>query len=394
MSLSRKGIAIEPSITLDIAAKANIMKEKGIDIINFSIGEPDFNTPENIQEEGINAIRNGKTKYTASSGINDLKLAFAKKLKEDNSLDYGPSNILISNGGKHSIYNALLALLNPGDEVIISTPCWVSYIEMIKLCDGVPIVVETEEKNDFKFCIEELDKVKTEKTKAIIINSPNNPTGYIFNRDELKKIAEWCVSNNIYVISDELYEKLIYDESKHISIASLNPEIKKLTITIMGMSKSYAMTGWRIGFAAAEQEIIKVMTSIQSHTTANASSISQYASVEGLLGDQSSIEKMRQEYDKRRKYIVEQVNNIQGLSCREPKGAFYIMVNISELFGKILMGIEIKNSLEVTEFLLEKANVAVVPGIAFGDDNFIRLSYATSMENIIKGIKRINKVLK
>lgn len=393
MNLSRRGLAIEPSITLETSAEAKRLKDEGIDIISFSIGEPDFNTPENIQTEAIEAMRSGFTKYTDSSGIKELKTAFVKKLEEENNLYYNLKNVIISNGGKHSIYNALLALLNPGDEVIISTPCWVSYIEMIRLCDGIPIVINTKETDDFKFSVEDLDKVTSKKTKAMIINSPNNPTGQIYTREELEKIAEWAVDNEVFIISDELYEKLIYDENEHVSIASLNPKIKKLTITINGMSKSYAMTGWRIGFAAAEEEIIKVMSNIQSHTTANPSSISQYASVEGLLGNQEIILQMRDEYDKRRKYMVEQINNIKGISCRNPKGAFYVMINITELLGKTIKGISINNSIDFTDLLLKKANVAVVPGIAFGDDNFVRVSYATSMDNIVEGLNRIKAVL-
>lgn len=391
--LSRKGLCIEPSVTLEITAKAKSMKAKGIDIISFSVGEPDFDTPKNIQDEGVRAIREGLTKYTPVSGINELKEAVCNKFKRDNNLDYDIENILISNGGKHSIYNALMAILNPYDEVIISAPYWVSYPELVSIAGGVPIIINTKEENDFKFKVEDLESVRTDNTKAIIINSPSNPTGSIYTLSELIEIANWAVTNNIMVISDELYEKLIYGDEKHISIASLNNDIKKLTIVINGMSKAYAMTGWRIGFAAAEKDIIKVMNNIQSHTTSNPTSISQYASVVGLEDDQNSVEEMKIEFNKRRLYMVDAVNSIQGLSCRESKGAFYIMMNFSKLKGKVIQGYEINSSIDFTNFLLEKANVAVVPGIAFGDDDYVRLSYATSIENMKKGLNRIKEIV-
>lgn len=393
MELSIKGKAIEPSVTLEITAKANAMKAKGMDIISFSVGEPDFNTPENIQNEGVRAIKSGLTRYTPSSGIIELKKAICEKFKADNNLDYKPENIIISNGGKHSIYNALLAILNPGDEVIIGVPYWVSYPELVNIAGGTPVFIKTKEENDFKFGVKELNDVKTDKTKAIILNSPSNPTGAIYTEEELYEIAKWAVENKVFVISDELYEKLLYDGNKHISIASLNEDIKDLTILINGMSKAYAMTGWRIGYTAANAEVVKIMGNIQSHTTSNPSSISQYASVEGLIGDQSSVENMKEQFDIRRKYIVENINSIKGLSCRTPKGAFYIMVNISELKGKTIKGFEINNSLDFSKLILEKGKVAIVPGIAFGDDDFVRLSYATSLDNIKEGLKRIKEVV-
>lgn len=393
MNLSKKGMAIEPSVTLEISAKAKAMKDNGINVISFSVGEPDFNTPKNIQDEGIRAITEGLTKYTPASGILELKNAVCNKLKKDNNLSYTPKNILVSNGGKHSIYNALLAILNPGDEVIIGVPYWVSYPELVNIADGVPVFVETKESNDFKYTVKDLESVKSDRTKVLILNSPSNPTGSIYNEEELQSIAKWAVDNNVFVISDELYEKLIYGDDKHISIASLNDDIKDLTITINGMSKAYAMTGWRIGFAAAHEDIIKIMGNIQSHTTSNPSSISQYASVVGLEGDQETVDEMKTQFDKRRLYIVEAINSIKDISCRTPKGAFYVMVNISRLKGKTIQGITVDSSLDVANLLLEKGRVAVVPGIAFGDDNYIRLSYATSMENIQNGLKRIKETL-
>lgn len=393
MILSKKGLAIEPSVTLEISAKAKALKDKGIDVISFSVGEPDFNTPENIRREGVRAIEEGLTKYTPASGIPELKKAFCDKLKRDNNLTYSPENILISSGGKHSIYNAFMAILNPGDEVVIGVPYWVSYPEIVRLAGGVPVFIETKEEEDFKFGVRELEMVKTDKTKAIIINSPSNPNGSIYTEDELREIAKWAVENNIFVLSDELYEKLIYDGYNHVSIASFDDKIKDLTILINGMSKAYAMTGWRIGFTAAHKDIIKIMSNIQSHTTSNPTSISQYASVVGLNDDQTSIDEMKKEFDKRRIYMYETINSIKGLSCRRPKGAFYIMINISGLKGRTIKGVELNNSLDVANLLLEKGNVAVIPGIGFGDDNYIRLSYATSMENIKEGLKRIKEVV-
>ncbi|HEY8361372.1 MAG TPA: pyridoxal phosphate-dependent aminotransferase [Tissierellaceae bacterium] len=391
--LSQKGLGISPSVTLSITAKAKAMKNSGINVISFGAGEPDFNTPENIQNEGIRAIKEGLTRYTPASGITELKEAICKKLYNDNSLSYEPKNIVISNGAKHSIYNALMAIINPGDEVIIPKPYWVSYPELVKLVDGIPVYIDTKEENDFKFNVDDLNRVKTNKTKALILNSPNNPTGSTYSRQELEKIANWAVENNVFVISDEIYEKLIYDGNEHVSIASINEKIKDLTIVINGMSKAYAMTGWRIGYAACHEEIAKVMSNIQSHTTSNPCSIAQYASVEGLLGDQSCIEEMRKHFEERRNYMYETINSIKGLSCRKPNGAFYIMVNFSKLLGKTIRNYTINSSIDFANFLLEEGKVAVVPGIAFGDDRFIRLSYATSMENIKEGLKRIKELI-
>lgn len=391
--LSRKGLEIEPSITLEITAKAKAMRDSGIDVLSFGVGEPDFITPENIRKEAIDAINKGLTKYTSSSGIIELKRAICDKLKKDNNLDYNPSNIIVSNGAKHSIYNALLAILNPGDEVIIGVPYWVSYPELVKLADGVPVFVNTKEENDFKYNVNDLDNVKTSKTKAIILNSPNNPTGTVYKEQELRKIADWAVENDVFIISDEIYEKLIYDGIKHISIASFNNEVRSLTILINGMSKSYAMTGWRIGYTAAHEDIIKVMSNIQSQTTSNPNSIAQYASVEALKGNQESIEYMKKNFEKRRIRMFNGINEVNSLSCKLPEGSFYIMVNFSELKGKTIQGIDIKNSVDFANLLLEKANVAVVPGVAFGDDNYVRFSYAMSMENIEEGLKRIKNVI-
>ena len=392
LNLSEKGLKISPSVTLEITAKAKSMKADGIDVVSFGAGEPDFNTPENIRKEGIRAIEEGLTKYTPASGIVQLKEAVCKKFKEENNLDYTPKNIIISSGAKHSISNALMAILNPGDEVIIAVPYWVSYPQMVKISGGTPVFIHTKEENDFKFTISDLNKVLNDKTKAIILNSPSNPTGSIYTEKELSEIADWAVKNNIFVISDEIYERLVYD-GEHTSIASINDDIKNQTIVINGMSKAYAMTGWRIGYAAANEEIVKVMSNIQSHTTSNPCSISQYASVKGLLGDQSDVEKMKEQFEKRRDYMVDTINSIKGISCRKPKGAFYIMVNISQLKGTTIKGNKIESSLDFAKALLDEAKVAVIPGIGFGDDDYIRLSYATSMENIEEGLKRIKNIV-
>ncbi|TJX67072.1 pyridoxal phosphate-dependent aminotransferase [Soehngenia saccharolytica] len=392
-SLSKKGLSIEPSVTLAIDAKAKSMISSGEDVISFSIGEPDFNTPKNIREAGIEAIEKGITKYTPASGTLELRKAICKKFKNDNNLDYTPSQIVVSNGGKHSIYNALMAILNPLDEVIFGIPYWVSYPELVSIAGGKPVMIETKEQNGFKFNSDDLDKVKTDKTKAIIINSPNNPTGSVYSKEELIDIAEWAVKNDIFVISDELYEKLVYDNEEHISIASLNEKIKNLTIVINGMSKAYSMTGWRIGYAAANQDIATIMANLQSHTTSNPCSISQYASVEGLSGPQDSLNDMKKEFDSRRLRMTKLVNEIKGITCNIPKGAFYIMMNCSQYIGKEVAGVKINSSVDFSDLLLEKCKVAVVPGLAFGDDNYVRLSYATSMENIEEGIKRIKNLL-
>lgn len=393
LELSRKGKSIESSVTLGITAKANEMRKLGEDVISFSAGEPDYNTPINIQEAGIEAIKSGFTKYTPASGTLDLKEAICNKFKLENNLDYNPSEIIVSNGGKHSLYNALMAILNPGDEVILSIPYWVSYPELIKIVGGEPVMIKTREENEFKFSSLDLDSVKTEKTKAIILNSPNNPTGSVYTKDELQDIADWAVKNKVYVISDELYEKLIYNGLKHISIASLNEDIKKITITINGMAKAFAMTGWRIGYTAADENIIKIMSNIQSHTTSNPNSIAQYASVEGLNGNQDSIVVMKEEFNKRRKVMANLISSIRDVSCIVPKGTFYMLLNVSQLYGKKIEGMQINSSIDFANLLLEKCKVAVVPGVAFGDDKYVRLSYATSMENINEGLGRIKELL-
>lgn len=394
MELSRKAQAIEPSLTLAITAKAKEMKEKGIDVISFSAGEPDFNTPKNIINAAIKAMEDGNTKYTSVNGILQLREAICKKFKDDNGLEYNPSQIVVSTGAKQSLANTFLAILNPGDEVIVSTPYWVSYPELIKLADGKPVFLEGDEKSNYKFTKENLEKAVTAKTKAIVLNTPNNPTGTIYNKEELEVIADFAKKYNIIIISDEMYEKLIYDNENHISIASLSKDAYERTIVINGLSKSYAMTGWRIGYCAASEKIAKLMISIQSHVTSNVCSITQYAALEALNGPQDEITKMINEFEKRRNYMINRIESIDNLSIVKPKGAFYIMINIENCLGKEINGKILNDSMEFCASLLENEKLAVIPGKAFGLNNYIRVSYATSMEAIKEGLNRIESFIK
>lgn len=393
MELSKKHSQISSSLTLAISAKAKKMQSEGADIISFSVGEPDFNTPKNIRDAAIKAIEEGKTGYTAASGLPELKNAIVDKLKRDNNIEYKPENIIISNGAKHSLYNTFQTICNEGDEVIVSAPYWVSYPELIKMAGGVPVIVNCEEKNNFKYNVNDLEKYINENTKAILLNSPSNPTGSVYSQDELESIAKIAKKHDLYIISDEIYEKLVYDSERHISIASIDEDIKNRTIVINGMSKAYAMTGWRIGYTASNLEIAKMMANIQSHATSNPNTIAQYASIEGLNGSQKAIEEMKDEFDSRRKFMVEKINEVEYLSCNTPKGAFYVMVNISKVIGKEFAGNKIENSMDLVNYLLDNAHVAVIPGVAFGADEYIRLSYANSLENIKNGIERIKNAL-
>lgn len=391
--LSERARKIKPSPTLAIDAKAKAMMASGIDVVNFGVGEPDFDTPENIKEAAIKAIRDGFTKYTAVGGIDPLKDAIIGKFKKDNNLDYLREEVIVSCGAKHSLYNIAQALYGPGDEVIIPSPYWVSYPDQVVLNDATPVIVKTYESEGFMLKPEELEKHITKRTKALILNSPSNPTGLIYDRKTLERIAEVAVKNNIYVISDEIYEKLIYDGAGHASIASFGKEIRDKTIVVNGLSKSHAMTGWRIGFAAGPKDVIKAMTNIQSQSTSNPSSIAQKAAIEALKGPQDSVGEMRQEFDKRRKHLVSELNSIQGVSCITPTGAFYAFPNTKEFYGKSVNGRDISSSSDLALYLLEDAHVALVPGDAFGDDDHLRLSYATSMENIEKAVERIREAL-
>lgn len=389
MNLSKKAGNISPSITLTITAKANELKAQGVDVVSFGAGEPDFNTPENIINSAIKAMHDGKTKYTPAGGILELKKTICKKFKNDNELDYIPEQITISTGAKQCLANTFMAILNPGDEVLIPIPYWVSYPELVKLADGVPVFVETSKENNYKYTIADLEKAVSNKTKAILLNSPNNPTGTIYHKDELEEIAQFAKKHDLLIVSDEIYEKLIYDEEKHISIASLSQDAYERTIVINGVSKTYAMTGWRLGYVAASKEITKLMTSIQSHMTSNVNTITQYAAIEALNGPVEDLNNMVKEFEKRRNFMIDRLSKIDGVSIIRPNGAFYIMVNISSYFNTSFKGEEIKNSVDFAKVLLDEEKVAVIPGAGFGLDEYIRLSYATSMNIIETGIDRI-----
>ncbi|MFA5848176.1 MAG: pyridoxal phosphate-dependent aminotransferase [Thermodesulfovibrionales bacterium] len=391
MSLSKRIKSISPSPTLAITAKAKQMQAQGIKVIGFGAGEPDFDTPAHIKEAAKAALDKGFTKYTPTSGIKELKEAICKKFKGDNNLDYSPEEVLVSCGAKHSIFNIVLALCDEGDEVIIPSPYWVSYPEMVRVAQGKPVIVETSEKNGFKITPEQLANAITARTKLFVLNSPSNPTGMIYNKEELISLAEVLVGRQVLCISDEIYEKLIYDGIEHVSIASLGSRIKELTIVVNGVSKSYSMTGWRIGYAAGPKEIIQAMSNLQDHSTSNPTSIAQYATVEALQGSQDDLVKMVDEFKKRRDYMVERVNSIKGLSATKPQGAFYCFISIQDLLGKTYESEIIRDSLVLTDLLLTKAFVAVVPGSVFGDGKYLRLSYATSMENIKEGLSRIEE---
>ncbi|MGL5615731.1 MAG: pyridoxal phosphate-dependent aminotransferase [Sarcina sp.] len=388
MELSKKRSEIASSLTLALTAKAAKLKAEGEDVISFGAGEPDFNTPKNIIDAAIEAMNSGKTKYTAVSGIVDLKEAIIEKLKIDNNLNYSKEDIIVSTGAKQCLANVFQAILNEGDAVIVPSPYWISYPELIKLADGVPVFVETLRENNFKITKSEIEKAINEnkKIKAIIINSPNNPTGAVYNEKELLEISEIAKKFDLFIISDEIYEKLIYSkENKHISIASLSEDAFKRTIVINGFSKAYSMTGWRVGYAAGPKDVIKIMTNVQSHTTSNVNTIAQYACVEALRGNQEELEKMIERFKLRKEKMTTLIKEIKDVNYIEPMGAFYAFIDIS----KILQKVNMKDSLEFSNRLLDEKKVVVVPGVAFGADSYIRLSYATSEENIEKGLKAI-----
>jgi len=392
--LSDRAKSLRPSPTLAINAKAKSMQAQGIQVISFGAGEPDFDTPENIKRAAKKAIDEGFTKYTPVGGIDDLKDAIIKKFQRDSGLSYKRSEILVSCGGKHSFYNLAQAIFDQEDEVIIPAPYWVSYPPMVSLAGGSPVIVETTEKNEFKITPEDLKKAITPKTKALIINSPSNPTGSAYAKKELERIAEIAISKNFFVISDEIYEKIVYDGFQFISIASLSEEMKKKTIIVHGVAKTYAMTGWRIGYTAGSEEVISAMNNIQSQSTSNPTSIAQKASVEALAGPQDEVEKMVSAFAQRRNYIVDRLNKIPGVSCYKPAGAFYVFPNFSSYYGKSYESKKIENSTHLADFFLDVARVAVVPGVEFGADPFERLSYATSMKDIKEGLNRIEEALK
>ena len=389
LSLSERCLAISPSITLAIDAQAKKLRAEGMDVIPFGAGEPDFCTPEYINDAGKFAIDAGITRYTAVSGTMDLRTKVCDKFFRDNGVEYNPSEIIVSNGAKQVIFTALSAIINPGDEVLLPSPCWLSYPEMVRMAGGVPVMVPGDEEHDFIVTAEMLREHVTERTKAMIINSPSNPNGCVWGRQELEAIAKLAVECDFYIISDEIYEKLIYDGEKHYCLASFGEDVKAHCIIVNGVSKTYAMTGWRIGYAAGPKNVIKAMTAFQSHASSNANSIAQYAAATALSCGDTYIKSMITEYDVRRRLMHRMINEIEGLSCRLPKGAFYIMLNLQQVIGKKFRGQVIDGSTKFAELLLTEKRVAVVPALAFGDDNFARLSYATSRQNIVEGCKRI-----
>lgn len=385
MELAERATILTPSLTLSIDSKAKAMKAEGIDVCSFGAGEPDFDTPDHIKAAAMASLDGGFTKYTPSSGIPELRQAISDKFKADNQVEYKPSQIVVSNGAKHSCYNAILAMCQPGDEVIIPAPYWLSYPEMVRLAGAEPVFVQTREENNWKMTPEEFESAMTPRTKMVIINSPGNPTGSVYNRQELEALVEIASTEDICILSDEIYEKLTYDGAEHVSVASLSKTAYDLTITINGFSKAYAMTGWRLGYLGAPEAIAKAIDAIQSHSTSNPCSFAQKGGLAALKGDQSAVGDMRAEFDMRRQYMVQRLQSIPRITVVEPKGAFYALANISKL------GL---NSTNFAEKLLSKHHVAVVPGIAFGDDRTIRLSYATGLDIIKKGLDRLEEFCK
>ncbi|HHY38292.1 MAG TPA: pyridoxal phosphate-dependent aminotransferase [Clostridia bacterium] len=394
--ISRRTRELVPSPTLSIDARAKELVSQGVDVISFAVGEPDFDTPSHIKDEAIHAIRSGFTKYTPSSGILPLRQAIADKLLRENGLSYDPGDILVSCGAKHSIYNAIMAICDDGDEVIIPSPYWVSYPEQVRLAGGKPVFVQCSADNEYKITAEDLRKAITPRTKALILNTPNNPSGAVYTEDDLTAIAEVAVHQDIIVISDEVYEKLVYDGEKHVSIAALSPEIKERTVVVNGVSKAYAMTGWRIGYAAGPRVIIKAMADIQGHMTSNPTSISQKASLQALTGTQEPVNEMLRSFSARRDIMVEGLNEITGFKATKPRGAFYVFVDVkgvlSQRFQTKTAGV-VADDTALARFLLEEAKVAVVPGSAFGGPGCLRLSYATSEERIKEGLRRIKEAV-
>jgi aspartate aminotransferase len=379
MEISARAAQLTPSLTLSIDSKAKAMKAEGIDVCGFGAGEPDFDTPDHIKAAAIAALEAGFTKYTPSAGLPELRQAIAEKLEADNQISYRPSQIVVSSGAKHSCYNAILATCQAGDEVVIPSPYWVSYPDMVKLAGAEPVIVPTTERNGWKMRASDFENAMTPRTKMLILNTPGNPTGSVYTREELEAIVEVAAEEDIYILSDEIYEKLVYDEVKHVSVASLSQEAYDLTITVNGFSKAYAMTGWRLGYLAAPEAVAKAVDSIQSHSTSNPTSFAQKGAIAALKGDQQALADMRDEFSMRRNYMYDRITKIPNITAVRPEGAFYILVNISQL------GLSSQN---FADRLLSKANVAVIPGAAFGDDRTVRLSYATSIDIIKKGLDR------
>jgi aspartate aminotransferase len=393
--LAERMKSLAPSSTLAVQAKAKELRARGVDVISFGAGEPDFDTPERIKDAAVQAMQRGQTKYTEVGGISELRAAVCTKLARDNDLAYEPADVLISVGAKHTLFNLFTAVLDPGDEVLVPSPYWVSYPEQVKLVGGVPVAVTTDERTGFDLDPERVRVAVTPRTKVVVLNSPNNPTGAVFSRAALEAVARLAVEHDLLVVSDECYEPMTYD-GRHLSIAQLGADVKARTLVVNTCSKAYAMTGWRIGFAAGPRALIRAMTDVQSQVTSNPSSIAQWAAVEALAGPQADVARMAAEFDRRRRLIVEGLNALPGVSCVMPKGAFYAFANVSGLFGRRAPGAAgaLAGSADVTEFLLTHARVAVVPGVDFGSDAHIRLSYATSTELIRQGLERMASALK
>ena len=391
LTVSHRCQNIAPSMTLSIDARAKEMKAAGLNVIGFGAGEPDFPTPKHICDAAKEAIDLGMTRYTPAAGTKELRKAICEKLRRDNDMTYTYGDILVSNGAKHSLFNIFQAILDPGDEVLIPTPCWVSYPELLRRAGGVPVFIPATEETNFIPTNKDIASRVTRRTKAIVITSPSNPNGSVWEQEQLQFVADLAVSHPFFVVSDEIYEKLIYDGRKHLSIAQLGEQIKSQTFLVNGVSKAYAMTGWRIGYVAGPRNVISAMSSFQSQATSNPNSIAQYAAMKALQGDQSCVDAMVAQFEKRRDAMVEKINAIPGLSCRKPQGAFYIMMNIKQMLGKHYDGRMIESSLDFAELLLAEKQVALVPGVAFEAEGYCRLSYAVSMENILEGLSRIGE---
>jgi aspartate aminotransferase len=393
MKLSARAERLQPSATLTITAKAKALKSQGVDVIGFGAGEPDFDSPLHVKEAAIRAINEGMTKYTGVGGIDELKDAIIHRLKEDHNLEYEKSEIITSVGAKHTLYNVIQVLFDSGDEVIVPAPYWVSYPEQIRLAEATPVILDTVESEGFKITPESLKNCINSNTKALILNYPSNPTGATYNEEELRAIVDVAMEAELIIISDEIYEKIIYGGIKHIPVAALGENIKKSTILVNGVSKTYSMTGWRIGYAAGDKDVISAMSKLQGQSTSNPTSISQWAAIAAFTGDHKIIEDRTKEFEQRKNYIVEKLNEIPEITCFDPQGAFYVFPNVSGCYGKEFDGKVLNNSLDFTEFILDEAKVAVVPGVAFGADDYVRISYATSMDDIVKGINRITEAI-
>ena len=391
--ISKIASAISPSATLAINALYKQMQADGIDVVGFGAGEPDFNTPENIKAAGIAAIEENQTRYTPAAGLMPLRKAVCARMKEDLGLDYEPSQVVVASGAKHSVYAAIMVCCDPGDEVIIAAPYWLSYSEMVRMAGAVPVEVIASKEQHFKITAEQLEAAITPKTKMFMLNSPSNPTGMVYTKEELEALAAVCEKHGIYVLADDIYYKLVYDGIEYTSIASVSPAMKEQCIIVNGVSKTYAMTGWRIGYTLSNETVAKAMSSYLSHSTGAPATPAQYAAIEALTGPQDSVETMRQEFEKRRNHLVERMNQVPGVSCLKPQGAFYVMMDMSGFVGKEMYGHVIENDVDFAQLFLEKGLVATVPTSAFAAPNYLRWSYATSLEQIDKGIDRLEKFI-